>query len=70
MNYSVYTHGTSLHIESPEALASSFVAGYGTVLRFKDPIPGRVAGLAPSGPLMNPSRVHGATFPSLARTRA
>ena len=32
--------------------------------------PGRVAGLAPSGPLMNASRVHGATFPSLARTRA
>ena len=47
MNYSVYAHGTSLHIKSPEALASSFVAGYGTVLRFKDPIPREGGGLGP-----------------------
>ena len=38
MQYSFFAHGTSLHIESPAALASSTVVGWGTVLRFKPPV--------------------------------
>ncbi|SHG51245.1 hypothetical protein SAMN04488109_0601 [Chryseolinea serpens] len=38
MQYSVFAHGTSLHIESLGAIASSTVVGWGTVLRFKAPV--------------------------------
>lgn len=39
MQYSVFAHGTSLQIESPTAIASSTVVGWGTILRFKAPVP-------------------------------
>ena len=42
MQYSLFTHGTSLHIESPTSIASSSVVGWGTVLRFKAPVAQRV----------------------------
>ena len=45
MQYSIFEHGTSLHIESPAAIANSTVVGWGTVLRFRAPIAQQVHGL-------------------------
>ncbi len=44
MQYSIFAHGTSLQIESPAAIASSTVVGWGTVLRFRAPVPQQTDG--------------------------
>jgi hypothetical protein len=39
MYFSIFVHGTSLRIESPDEIAGSDVLGWGTVLYFKEPVP-------------------------------
>src|SRR5262245_22046546 len=45
MQYSIFAHGTSLHIESPNAVESSMTLGWGAVLRFKSPVPKQIPNL-------------------------
>jgi len=38
MTYSLFTHGTALQIETPNALASNIKVGWGTQIRFREPV--------------------------------
>jgi hypothetical protein len=45
MQYSLFTHGTALEIETPDALAGSIKVGWGTQIFFRAPVAENVAGV-------------------------
>jgi hypothetical protein len=38
MQYSLFTHGTALQIQTPGELASNIKAGWGTQISFRQPL--------------------------------
>jgi len=53
MQYSLFTHGTGLEIETPDALAGSIKVGWGTQILFRAPVAENVEGL-PVSPEVGP----------------
>ena len=67
MQYSLFTHGTALEIETPDALAGSIKVGWGTQILFREPVAENVEGL-PVFPKVGPGSWFHIPLPSTLTT--
>ena len=67
MQYSLFTHGTALEIETPDALAGSIKVGWGTQILFRAPVAENVEGL-PVFPEVGPGSWFHMPLPSTLTT--
>lgn len=66
--YSLFTHGTTLEIETPRTLAGSIKVGWGTQIVFKEPAPENVPGFGTVYPEVGPGSWFHISLPSTLNT--
>jgi hypothetical protein len=67
MKYSLFTHGSAVQIETPNALASNIKVGWGTQITFREPVAENVEGL-PVFPNVGPGSWFHIPLPSTLTT--